>query len=246
MNFIADLHTHTVASTHAYSTWEEMIRAAKEKGLWALAVTDHGYAMPGAPGTWYFENLRVIPRIYQGVLVLRGQESNVLDAEGTLDLLPRDAECLDWIVASMHGPTMGPGPHKEQDITRAWLRVAENPVVRVIGHCGGADFPFDYKRVIPVVGEAGKLVELNEATFRMRPRSIPNCVEIMKLCKQYKVPIVVNSDAHFSASVGVFPESISMLSELDFPRELVINSSRERLEEYLLKYTKLAGEIGKI
>ena len=28
---IADLHTHTIASTHAYSTVTEMVRAAGEK-----------------------------------------------------------------------------------------------------------------------------------------------------------------------------------------------------------------------
>ena len=31
---IADLHTHTLASTHAYSSVTEMIRAAAEKGLY--------------------------------------------------------------------------------------------------------------------------------------------------------------------------------------------------------------------
>ena len=36
---IADLHTHTLASNHAYSTVTEMVRAAGEKGLYALAVT---------------------------------------------------------------------------------------------------------------------------------------------------------------------------------------------------------------
>ena len=50
MKIIADTHTHTVASTHAYSTAQEMITAAKEKGLYAIALTDHAYRMPGAPG----------------------------------------------------------------------------------------------------------------------------------------------------------------------------------------------------
>ena len=246
-NIIADLHTHTLASTHAYSSLTEVVRAAKAKGLYAVAVTDHGYAMPGALGKWYFSNLGVVPQYFEGVLVLRGAEANLLDYSARLDLPENELESLDWVVASIHDP-LRPKDHEPtvEECTALWLRAAQNPHIRVIGHSGSPKYRYDYERVIPEFGRCGKLVEINENSFSVRKSSIPNCVEIAKLCKKYGVPVVVNSDAHFSASVGVFPESISMLSELDFPRELVINSSRERLEEYLLKYTKLAGEIGKI
>ena len=33
MKIIADMHTHTVASTHAYSTIKEMAEAARDAGL---------------------------------------------------------------------------------------------------------------------------------------------------------------------------------------------------------------------
>ena len=36
-----DVHTHTVASRHAYSTVEENVRAASERGVDLLGVTDH-------------------------------------------------------------------------------------------------------------------------------------------------------------------------------------------------------------
>ena len=39
-NIIADLHTHSLASTHAYSTIREMVDSAAEKGLKAIAITD--------------------------------------------------------------------------------------------------------------------------------------------------------------------------------------------------------------
>ena len=52
MKLIADTHTHTTASTHAYSTLQEMVHAAAEKGLFAIGITDHGYSMPGGPGAW--------------------------------------------------------------------------------------------------------------------------------------------------------------------------------------------------
>ena len=63
---IADLHTHTLASTHAYSSVTEMIRAAAEKGLYAIALTDHARTMPGAPREWYFSSLHELPLHYRG------------------------------------------------------------------------------------------------------------------------------------------------------------------------------------
>lgn len=91
MKIIADTHTHTLASTHAYSTAQEMVTAAKEKGLYAIALTDHAYRMPGAPGEWFFENLHAIPPTLYGVRVLRGMEANVIDFDGNLDA-PQDIQ----------------------------------------------------------------------------------------------------------------------------------------------------------
>ena len=41
MKIIADTHTHTLMSTHAYSTIIENIAEAKKKGLKFIAITDH-------------------------------------------------------------------------------------------------------------------------------------------------------------------------------------------------------------
>lgn len=42
---IADLHTHTMVSQHAYSTLDEMASAARELGFSAIGITDHGPGM---------------------------------------------------------------------------------------------------------------------------------------------------------------------------------------------------------
>ena len=41
MNFELDVHTHTVASGHAYGTITEMAQAASHKGLRLLGITEH-------------------------------------------------------------------------------------------------------------------------------------------------------------------------------------------------------------
>ena len=45
MKRLMDIHTHAVASGHAYSTVDENLRWAAEQGLQLVALTDHAPAM---------------------------------------------------------------------------------------------------------------------------------------------------------------------------------------------------------
>ena len=72
-----DLHMHTVASTHAYSTLHDYIAEAQQKGIKLFAITDHGPDMADAPHYWHFMNMHVWPRTVNGVGILRGIEANI-------------------------------------------------------------------------------------------------------------------------------------------------------------------------
>lgn len=80
-----DLHMHTVASTHAYSTLSDYIAEAHRKGIKLFAITDHGPDMADAPHHWHFINMRIWPRIVDGVGILRGIEANIKNIEGEID-----------------------------------------------------------------------------------------------------------------------------------------------------------------
>ena len=67
MEFTLDLHTHTVASGHAYSTVQEMAKAAADKGLKRLGITEHAQGIPGTCDEIYFHNMRIIPRKMYGI-----------------------------------------------------------------------------------------------------------------------------------------------------------------------------------
>lgn len=72
-----DLHMHTLASTHAYSTVHDYIAAAVRKHIRLIAITDHGPEMVDAPHPFHFNNLRVLPRVVDGVGILRGIEAPI-------------------------------------------------------------------------------------------------------------------------------------------------------------------------
>ena len=136
MEIIADLHTHTLASTHAFNTVTEMARAAFEMGHRAIAITDHGPKMPDSPHIWHFYNLMRLPQKIEGVYLLRGMEANVLNTWGDLDFTRQEFERIqpDWVIASIHSDTLEPGSYSQKDFDRLWMNIAENPWVDMIGH----------------------------------------------------------------------------------------------------------------
>lgn len=238
MNYISDLHTHTIIGGHAYSTLIENIDEAAKKGLKVLGFTEHGPAMPGGPHIFHFGNLKVIPRKVNGVIVLRGCEANIMDFEGNLDIPERIQKNLDLIVASLHDVCINPGTIEQN--TNALIKVMDNPYVDIIGHPGNPSFPIDAEKVIKVAKEKNVLIEINNSSFKgSRKGSHKTCLEIAKLCKKYKTRVIVDSDSHFATAIGDFKEAHNILQEIDMPEELIINLN----EKELLNYFKSKGKV---
>ena len=113
MKLLMDTHIHTVASGHAYSTVDENLRWAAEKGLELVALTDHAPGMKDTTGHAYFANLHVLPEKLHGVRLLRGIELNIMDYNGTVDMDDKVLSRLDLGIASLHVPCIRPGSRKE-------------------------------------------------------------------------------------------------------------------------------------
>lgn len=231
MKILTDMHTHTVATTHAYSTINENAAAAKELGLEAIAITDHAGEIPDAAHIWHFHNLRALPREIGGVKILRGIEVNITDINGRIDVDEHTMKKLDVVIASIHPPCYA--DMDKDDHTSAYMAVVENECIDIIGHSGAPDRRYDYRKVIKRAGELGKLIEINGNTFNIRKANIPNCREIALLCKELGTGIVVNSDAHHSSMIGDIAEAKKMLEEIDFPEELIINRSYKAFAEFM-------------
>lgn len=229
MNIIGDLHTHTLASTHAYSTLHELLMSASRKQHKLLAVTDHGPALPDSPHEWHFYGLHRLPREVGGVRLLSGCEANILPG-GELDLPDSILNRLDFVIASMHSPTYPVSTIEEN--TRAWIKAASNPAVDCLGHAGQPAYPFDIPAVVGACRESGAIFEINSSSFSIRKGSGAYCREIALECKRQGVGLAVTSDAHCMYEVGEFTDSLELLFSIDFPDELVINSSIKRFAEF--------------
>ncbi|BCV23176.1 phosphatase [Moorella sp. Hama-1] len=231
--FEADLHTHTIASGHAYSTVKEMAEAAEKRGLKMIAITDHGLKMPGGPHEYHFGNLAALPRKIGGVEILRGVEANIIDTEGHLDLPERLLEELDIVLAGFHALTGFDGRSAE-DYTRAVLAAIANPRVHLIVHPGNPEFPVDIEKLVLAAASEHKALEINNNSFSVsRQGSLPHCQLLAKLAQKHKVQVALNSDAHIFTSVGNFTRAWQVARSAGIGEDQVINKTADRVKEYL-------------
>lgn len=231
---VLDLHTHTVASGHAYCSLREMAKAAADKGLELLGITEHAPSMPGTCHKFYFHNLKVVPREMYGIQLLLGSEVNILDAQGTVDLGQQTLSGMDVVIASLHIPCMKPASRNEN--TEAYLNAMKNPYVNVIGHPDDGRYEIDYEALVQGAKEYGKVLELNNHSMEpecTRENAVENDTVMLNLCKKYQVPVVMDSDAHFDLLIGEFDLARELLTKLDFPEELVLNRSVDAIRKYV-------------
>lgn len=232
MKITVDTHTHTSVSAHAFSTLEENLAAAAKAGLEGIAMTNHGPDLGDGAVWFHFQSARHLPKYVNGVRLLPGAEVDIMDTDGTLDIEDRLLKNLELVIASFHTPCFAPNSPKE-DVTKAWLNVMENENIDILGHMGDGRYMCDYEAVVKKAKEKGKIIEINNHSFKVRAGSKENCREIALLCKKYSVPVVLSTDAHFSSEVGVVPNSIALMEEIDFPEELILNTSLKKLCDYL-------------
>ena len=226
-----DTHTHTLATSHAYSTVSENASFAAKIGMEGFAVTEHAPAMPDAPHQWFFNNLWNLPRELYGQKLLIGAEVNILDLAGTLDLDEAVLKRLDVVNVSIHSPVYQ--DRDAEDHTSAYEAMVMNPYVDILCHSGSPSFSYDYEYIVKLAKKYNKLIEINNHSFAVRRSSIPNCIKLAELCKKHGTGIVVSSDAHFFTDIGNYTHSLEMLDGIDFPEELVMNTSYLKFEQFL-------------
>ena len=81
------------------------------------------------------------------------------------------------------------------------------------------------------------MIELNNTSLTpggSRIHAYENDRIILPLCAKYKVPVIMNSDAHFTTAVGEHGRAEALLKELNFPEELIANYHPEILKNIFL------------
>ncbi len=236
MKSLIDLHTHTIASGHAYSTWNENVQAAQQQGLKVLGMSEHARMMPGTCGELYFYNFKVLPKQIGDLRVYNGIEANIYDYAGSIDVEEPVLSKVDYIIASMHIPCISSGTIRQN--MDAYIGAMRNPFVKIIGHPDDARYPLDYDELTAAATAEKVALELNNSS--LNPLSAradgAKCIrKLLEKCMDNHTMVIMGTDSHYCTQVGDFTDSYHILEELNFPEKQIINMDVKRLSYVLNK-----------
>ena len=192
-----DLHAHTDWSDGRH-TIQEMVEAAKAKGLEYFAITDHSRSSVIANGLKrprlleQIEQVRELNAQTEGITILAGSEVDIRIC-GRLDYSDPILSQLDIVVASVHNHFA----LTEAKMTQRLIRAIENPFVNIIGHPTGrllgrrSMYPLNIEEIIAAAAEHKTILEINGSPDRLDLNP-----EFVRMAKDAGVLLAVNTDAH--------------------------------------------------
>lgn len=241
MKIIADYHTHTVFS-HGTGKIEDNVKAAIEKGLKILAISDHGpgHALYGIKRSRFIEMRREIDRLnekYPELKTLLSLEANFMSVDGTLDVDQDMLEIADLIMCGYH---FGSKPKKlfldlkmhtyailsrfsktiykksERINTLMMINAMNKYDLTAITH-PGAKGPIDISQVAKVAAEKNVALEVNVKHGHLT-------VDEIKEALKTDVKFIIGSDAHDPERVGDFTDSLNRCIEAGVPADRIVNA----------------------
>ena len=242
MEFYGDYHTHSNYSDAGQGI-EDIVAAARNRGLKEVAITDHGplAAVIGVKGVKVYLKLRkIIDKLneeYDDIKILLGAEANIRDESGSLDISPAVIEEMDILIAGLHPYTLptsleggfrilaqnslrhlGKGQQEKaiNNNTKACVAAIENnPSIDILSH-PGLFFKVEAAEVARACAKHEVLFEINCG------HEHPDISVIMEADK-YGANFIVNSDAHFMESVGNLEYGEKIIKKLNLGEEKVAN-----------------------
>ena len=224
-DLLGDLHCHTTTSDGRHSL-EQMVRAARERGLQYLAITDHsashGFGKHVTPEELERQILRVreLNERLEDFEVLIGTEVNI-NPDGTIDYPDELLERLDWAVGSIHTAFGLP----EEEMTMRMVAACEHPWIDAIGHPTGrkiemrAPYALDMDRVIAAAARTNTMLEINSAPDRRDLDEIH-----ARAAADAGVRLLIDSDAHSTANLELTRYGVCTARRAWLTREHVANT----------------------
>lgn len=229
-----DFHTHTRHS-HGSGTVEDNVKAAIDRGLKAIAISDHGTGHPfyGIRDTQkYLRDIEDVRRRYAGQIhVFSGYEGNLQSLHGRIDLPEDLAAGVDFPFFGYHKMVRYPHPadflhfmmpksRSEAALaknTRAYAAaLAKNPAVRMISH-PGYGLPVDKKALAAAAADAGVALEINAKHPEFTAAELREAAAA-------GASFIIGSDAHSPGRVGDFRAALERAEEAGIPPERILNS----------------------
>lgn len=223
-----DLHVHTTESDGRDSL-EDMVAAARQRGLEYVAITDHSRAIPSPKRGTGMDEARCLEHIarvraaqarFPEVRLLAGIEVCILP-DGRLDMADEVLAQLDVVVASLHSRfDMEPAA-----ITDRVLRALENPHMDIWGHplarliLKREPVAVDVERVVEAAARHGVAVEIN-----CQPDRLDAPDSMIRAAVRKGVRFVISTDSHATTGFDNLVYGVGQARRGWLRREDVLNT----------------------
>ncbi|NLK72683.1 MAG: PHP domain-containing protein [Clostridiales bacterium] len=242
MRLIFDCHTHTIYS-HGKGTIEDNVRVAYEKGLKAVAITDHGpghltYGIKRDKIAVMREEIQALQVKYPDMEIKLGVEANIRHESGLLDINEEDMKYFDIVLAGYHYGIFESNflrsgyihlrnylsktvnrPFKKLKIenTEAIVKALYNNNIDILTHPGYKEFVF-IREIAKACADTDTLMEISNSHIHMTS-------EEMQEAAMENVKFVISSDAHVPEEVGSFRLGLQKARDAGIPMDRIVNIS---------------------
>lgn len=103
-------------------------------------------------------------------------------------------------------------------------------MIKKFGHYADKNFDELLREILKIIKENGLCIEINTSGLRHKAKEIYPSVEILKVVKEYKIPLTLGSDAHNPEDVGKDFEIARELVQTYGDGKISIFERRERKE----------------
>ena len=264
-DIIADMHTHTVFSKHAYSTVKENIDSARAHGLRYLIISDHYY---GDKVNNEVEQNNEFCRIFYFHdhidEVVSGENGVRVDATAEFnigqDIDPRLIKSCFWRPVGLHNWFIDVDNLDVKILLEMFQHKCEtgcNAIVHIErglnSLCGGKyankydsyqihpDVEWFLEKIVRYAVENNIYLEVNEASLKNGDLATKARMEYwLGIANKMNAKIYLGSDAHYCDAVGMFPRAIELLNEIGYRKENILNANDYQLQKLFwdAKYNK--------
>lgn len=248
-----DYHTHTVFS-HGKGTIEENVKAAIEKGLTGIAITDHGpghltYGIKRKNISVMRAEIERLKLIYPEIEILLGIEANIIDKDNNLDITKEEVKLFDCVLAGYHFGVLNAYSLNNFGINMV-RKIVKKPFgadgAGVADDAGGTLLNKNTKMVIKAIMEndikilthpgdkadfdilkIGEVCASRGTLMEISSWHEHLNIEELKILAKTKVEFVVSSDAHKPDRIGDCSDAIKRALDAGINMSRIVN-----IEEY--------------
>ena len=242
-----DYHTHTRYSD-GFTTVEDNLIAATNKGLDVIGFSDHGFANPSFASLTKEKAKRQKDEIdslrgkYPNLTIFQAIEADLISVDGDLDMEEGDFELFDYVIVGVHRFAKTPSFHSwwhlykraffrmlpkpsPQELARntnTWIKMLERHKIAILAHFNS----IFYAEAKPVA----ECCAANNVLFEINSKHLSEIKPVFEDVLKTDVKFILSSDGHRKKEIGNFDKIKDFLKKYPEALERIVNLKPDEIK----------------